>query len=354
MKDKNNIIFERCEMNPLIQPAEVMPSAPGFRVVGAFNPGAAVCGDEIILLLRVAESCVPKAGKARVPVYRFEEGRSVPGVLEFDENDPDIVLKDTRGVAYKGKDYLSSISHIRLARSKNGIDFSIDDQPFIFPCSSDEEYGIEDARVTFIDGRHYINYTIVSGDGWSTALSVTDDFKTHDRLGVIFHPQNKDVSIFPERVNGKYVALHRPNNAGFGKPSIWYAESPDLLHWGNHKCVVRPRANRYESLKVGGGSAPVKTDRGWLCVYHGKGDNSRYSLFALLLDLEQPWRVARRSETPIFEPEEPYETGGFFPNVVFTNGLVEKDGDLYMYYGSADETSCLAITSVDRLMSTLF
>jgi len=249
---------------------------------------------------------------------------------------------------------LSSLSHIRVARSKNGIDFTVDATPFIFPCSSDAEYGIEDARVNFVDNKYYINYTIVSGDGWSTALSITEDFRTHQRLGVIFHPQNKDVSIFPEKVNGKYIALHRPNNDGFGKPSIWYAESPDLLHWGNHKCLVRPRENGYENLKVGGGSAPLKTDKGWLCIYHGKGTNSKYSLFALLLDLEHPERVLKRSKNPIFKPELPYETEGFFPNVVFTNGLIEKEGQIYMYYGSADETSCLAVSSIDNIMSRLF
>ncbi len=220
------------------------------------------------------------------------------------------------------------------------------------PREDDWSRGPEDARVTFIDGRYYINYTIVSGDGWSTALSVTDDFRTHERLGVIFHPQNKDVSIFPEKVNGKYIALHRPNNDGFGKPSIWYSESPDLLHWGNHKCIVRPRQGVYESMKVGGGSAPLKTDKGWLCIYHAKGDNAKYSLFPMLLDLEEPWRVIARPERPIFEPEMPYETGGFFSNVVFTNGMLEKDGNIYMYYGSADETSCLAVASVNDLIVT--
>lgn len=351
MKDS---IFVRCEKNPLIRPADVVPSAAGFRVVGAFNPGAAIYKDEIILLLRVAENCIFENGKVRVPVYRFNKLEGVPEVIEFEENDPDLYLKDTRGVVYKEKNYLSSISHIRVARSKNGIDFTIDEKPFIFPCSPDAEFGIEDARVTFIDGRYYINYTIVSGDGWSTAISVTDDFITHERLGVIFHPQNKDVSIFPEKVNGKYIALHRPNNSEFGKPSIWYAESPDIIHWGNHKCIVRPRSNNYESMKVGGGSAPLKTDKGWLCIYHGKSNNSRYSLFALLLDLDNPRCIVKRSEKPIFEPELPYETEGFFPNVVFCNGLIQKEGNIYMYYGSADETSCLAVSTVDTIMSNLF
>lgn len=351
---KDRCIFTRCEKNPLVKPADVLPSAAGLKVVGALNPGATLFGDETILLLRVAENCIPADGKVRVPVYKFEAGTGTPEVLEFAANDTDLILRDTRGVQYKGKEYLSSLSHIRIARSKNGIDFKVEEKPFIFPCSPDEEYGIEDARVTFIEGRYYINYTIVSGDGWSTALSVTDDFRTHERLGIIFHPQNKDVSIFPEKVNGKYLALHRPNNAGFGKPSIWYAESPDLLHWGHHKCIVRPRENGFENLKVGGGSAPLKTDKGWLCIYHGKGDDEKYTLFALLLDLENPSHVLKRSEKPIFEPEFLYETEGFFPNVVFTNGLFEKEGRIIMYYGSADETSCMAVSSVESIMSTLY
>ena len=93
-----------------------------------------------------------------------------------------------------------------------------------------------------------------SQDSWCTALAVTEDFESYKKLGIIFHPENKDVTIFPERVNGKYIALHRPNNSGFGKPSIWYAESPDLLHWGAHKCLLRPRNTSFMSqLRLGEG-----------------------------------------------------------------------------------------------------
>ena len=343
-------MFKRCEKNPLICPSDVKPSTEGYRVVGAFNPGAVLFNDEVILLLRVAESCIQEPGKVRVPVYRFEQGRGIAGIMEFDENNPDLSLKDTRGVVYKGKDYLSSISHLRLARSTDGINFTVEPKPFICPSYPDEEYGTEDARIVNIDGTFYINYSVVSTDSWCTALATTTNFKEYKKQGIIFHPENKDVSIFPEKINNKYVALHRPNNSGFGKASIWYAESPDLLHWGNHKCIVRPRNMAYESMKIGGGSAPIKTDEGWLCIYHAKGDNSRYSLFALLLDLEHPWKVIRRGTTPLLEPEFDYETSGFFGNVVFTNGIVIKDGKLFMYYGSSDETTCLAVTTVKKIL----
>ena len=213
-------MIKKYENNPVIKPSDVNPSLEGYKVVGAFNPGAITYGDEIILLLRVAEKCESKPGFVSTPVYEFESGRSYPAIMEFKEDDPDVQLKDTRGVIYKGKDYLSTMSHIRLARSKDGINFTVEDKPFIYPVDESEKYGCEDARVTFIDGKYYINFTVVSEDSWSTALMVTENFITIERKGIIFHPENKDVAIFPEKVNGKYIALHRLNNSGLGKASV--------------------------------------------------------------------------------------------------------------------------------------
>lgn len=346
-------MIEKYEGNPVVKPSEVNPSMEGYEVYGAFNPGALAFGDEILLLMRTAEGCEPKEGFVRTPIYRFEDGRSYPDIMEFEADDPDVALKDTRGVVYKGKDYLSTMSHIRIARSKDGFNFEVDEKPFLYPANESEKYGIEDARVTRIDGRYYLNYSIISEDSWCTALSVTDDFKSVERLGVIFHPENKDVAIFPEKVNGRYIALHRPNNSGFGRASIWYAESPDLLHWGNHKCIARPRDTQWEAMKIGGGAPPLKTKEGWLVIYHGKGENSLYSLFTLLLDLDEPSKVLKRGKKPLLLPTESYETEGFFPNVVFSNGVVEKDGKVFVYYGAADEFSCLAVTDMEYLMASL-
>ncbi|PCJ58630.1 MAG: glycosidase [Planctomycetota bacterium] len=345
--------MKRAIQNPLISPKDVSPSAEGFQVLGAFNPGATSFNGEILLLIRVAESCEQKEGSISVPTYVFENGTGTPQVQTFDLNDPDVELKDTRGVKVKGMEYLSTMSHIRIARSSDGVNFTVDPKPFLAPTSENECFGIEDARVTKIEGRYYINYTIVSPDSWCTALAVTDDFVSVERLGIIFPPENKDVCLFPEKVNGKYIAFHRPNNGGFGKASIWYAESPDLICWGNHKCMLRPRDTSYESMKIGGGSAPIKTDKGWLTIYHSKGDNQRYSLFALLLDLEEPWRVIKQAVLPLLQPEEPYETEGFFGNVVFTNGMVVKGDEIMMYYGASDETCCLATGSIKEILNDL-
>jgi beta-1,2-mannobiose phosphorylase / 1,2-beta-oligomannan phosphorylase len=347
-------MIKRHSANPLIEPKSVKPSREGYRVKGAFNAGAAEYHDEIILLLRVAEDCVAGEGSVAVPYYRFDSGGGHAEILEVRADDPDVRLKDTRGVVYKGADYLSTLSHIRLARSKDGVTFTVDEKPFIYPISPSESFGAEDARVTKIDDVYYITYTAVSGDGWATALALTRDFQAVERKGIIFPPPNKDVSLFPEKVNGKYCALHRPHNEGFGKPSIWYSESTDLLHWGNHKCLIRPRDTIWEEQKIGGGAAPIKTDRGWLEIYHGKGKDQLYSLFLLLLDLKDPSKVLKRGEEPILIPKEPYETEGFFPNVVFSNGVITKaDGSIKIYYGACDETVCLAETSVDELLSML-
>ena len=344
-------MIKRSRLNPLIKPSDVKPSHPDYKVVGAFNPAAAIYNNEVILLVRVAECCRQVEGKVRVPIYDFTDGAAKPAVKEFDLSDPDVQLKDTRGVVYKGNDFLSSISHLRIARSSDGENFTIDDKPFIAPDSTENEYGVEDPRITFIDNKYYINYTIVSKDSWCTALSVTDDFISHEYLGIIFHPENKDVAIFPEKVNEKYLAFHRPNNSGFGKASIWFAESPDLIHWGKHRCLIRPRNMFWEGGKIGGGCAPVKTEKGWLTLYHAKAEDSQYSLFGLLLDLNEPWKVIGRTEKPILSPREKYEKHGFFSNAVFTNGMVEIDERLFIYYGAADDTCCVATTTVNDLLN---
>ena len=346
--------MKRHEKNPIITPDMVKPSNPSYRVRGAFNPGAVACNDEVILLLRVAEDCPTEEGRVAVPIVVIEDGVGRPDALQVSVNDPDVRLKDTRGVVYKGVDYLSTMSHLRLARSKDGVHFEVESEPFLFPSEPSERFGVEDARITKLGDTFYINYTCVSLDGWATALAVTKDFKSVQRKGIIFPPQNKDVSLFPDTIGGQYAALHRPDNSGFGKPSIWYAESPDLRHWGRHTCLLRPRDTIWEEMKIGGGAPCIKTSKGWLQVYHGKGRNQIYSLFTVLLDGEDPSRVIQQGRSPILKPEAPYETSGFFPNVVFTNGMVcRDDGSVLMYYGACDGFTCLAETTVDELLASL-
>ncbi len=340
--------------NPIICPTDVPPSAPGLRVRGAFNPGAVRVGEEVILLLRVAEDCAPEQGLARLPVVRTDEEAPRVEILEIPLDDPEVRRKDTRGIVWRGRDYLSTLSHLRLARSSDGVHFEIDTRPFLLPADDSERFGVEDARIVALEGRYWINYTAVSPDGWATALASTTDFQRVERHGLIFTVQNKDVAIFPRRIDGRFHALHRPDNQGFGRPSIWYADSPDLLHWGNHRCILRPRDTRWEAAKIGGGAPCIETPAGWLQIYHGKGEGQRYSLWTALLDRDEPWRVLKRARRPFLEPEAPYETEGFFGGVVFTNGVVTwDDGRVFVYYGAADQCVGLLETSVDELLASL-
>lgn len=347
--------MKKHDRNPIITPDVVVPSHEQLIVKGALNPGATWVDDEIVLLLRIAEGSAKTPGMISVPVARFENGKREVEILEWEEDDPKIGIKDNRSVVYGGQEYVTTLSHLRVARSKNGVDFTIEKTPFLLPRNASEEFGVEDARITKIDDVYYINYTAVSRDSYGTSLVRTRDFSEIEYLGMIFTVPNKDVCIFPEKIDGKYYALHRPFNHDFGKSSIWIAESEDLLHWGNHKCLIRPQVTKWESEKIGGGAPPIKTERGWLEIYHGKSlrkGQEFYSLMVLLLDLEDPTRVVYRSKTPIMIPEEKYETRGFVPNVVFLNGAVQKSpGELLLYYSACDESTCLAECTVDELIS---
>jgi len=342
--------MERHVENPLIVPARVRASNPAYQVLGTFNPGATVYEDEVILLIRIAENCIPERDFVTIPFY----DKNGVNLIRIQKDDKDLIYKDTRGYFYKGKDYLSTISHLRLARSKNGIHFKVEDQPFIYPGLPCECFGVEDARIVKIDDVYYINYTAVSGDGYVTMLASTTDFVSVNKMGIIFPPLNKDVALFPEKINGRYMALHRPDNKGFGLPSIWLASSPDLINWGEHYCLLRPDGSPEESQKIGAGSSPVKTEKGWLVIYHAKGNNSVYTLKLLLLDINDPSKIISIGNAPILFPETEYEEDGFFPNVVFSNGIIEKgNGELWIYYGACDETVCLVQTRVSDLLALM-
>ena len=164
---------------------------------------------------------------------------------------------------------------------------------------------------------------------------------------------NKDCAIFEEKINGKFYALHRPSSPELGGNYMWLAESPDGIHWGNHKCIAKTREGKFDSKRLGAGAAPVKTEKGWLEIYHGATENNRYCLGAILLDLEDPSKVIARSEEPIMEPIAEYEQTGFFGNVVFTNGHIVKDDIIQMYYGASDEFVCQADFSIKEILTHL-
>ncbi|RUS46015.1 glycoside hydrolase family 130 protein [Cohnella sp. AR92] len=343
--------IRRAEGNPIVVPSDVVPSSPAMEVIGVFNAGVARLGEEIILLLRVAERPIQQEkDSCLIPLYDPEKGETVLRSIPFGpEND----FSDPRVIRTPGQIYLTSLSHLRVARSRDGLRFDIDKSPSIYPATSYETFGIEDPRITMLEDGYYIACTGVSPRGVVVPLLFTEDFRSFRRIGNIFHPDNKDVVLFPEKIGGKYYALHRPSGSHFAKPDIWIAESNDLLTWGNHRYLMGVREEEWDGGRIGASAVPIRTDRGWLELYHGADRDNRYCLGAVLLDLEEPWRVLARCRKPFLEPEEPFETEGFFGNVVFSCGALEEDGIVKIYYGAGDTSMGYAETTLESVLQSL-
>ncbi|MEY3094251.1 MAG: hypothetical protein RLZZ317_754 [Actinomycetota bacterium] len=347
-------LAQRFLNNPVVRPEDVPPSIEGWNVMCAFNPGAFTFKGRVGLVLRVAERPTPKSDE--IDSIHFDPSGRIK-VESFKLTDPLLTTGDTRGFTYDGVDHLTTISHFRLAWSDDGEHFEVEKEPLFLGETDYETLGIEDARVTFLEGRYYLTYTAVSRNGYGVGMRSTEDWKTFKHHGVIIPPFNKDATLFSEKINGKYYMFHRPTGSGLGGPYIWIASSTDLINWGEHKCIAKARPGMWDSARVGAGAAPIKTKEGWLEIYHGAevlGEHShRYCLGALLLDLDDPTKVIARSQEPIMEPLAEYERTGFFGNVVFTNGHVVKGDEILLYYGAADSYSCGARLSVASILSSL-
>ncbi len=344
-------IAKRLAHNPLLRPSDIRPSHPGMKVECLLNPGAFRFAGQTWLLLRVAERPEQNPGKTTFPIFA---GNGELKILEFDNSDPKLDLSDPRVLRYNGADYLTTLSHLRLVTSGDGVHFK--ENPEFGPLFGQgdlEAYGIEDCRVTQLGSTYYLTFTEVSAHGVGVGLRSTADWRSITAHGMIFAPHNKDCAIFDEQIGGLYYALHRPSSPALGGNYLWLAESPDLMHWGNHRCLAHSRPGMWDGARIGAGGAPVRTVEGWLEIYHGANSEHRYCLGALLLDLKEPWKVLARSREPIMEPVADYERAGFFGNVVFTNGHL-VDGDvLTIYYGASDSVICGARFSIKEILATL-
>lgn len=343
-------IAKRYKDNPILKPKDIKPSVEGLKIECLLNPGVFLFDKKTWMLLRVAERPVQEKGKISFPILENGQTR----ILHFDESDPLLDASDARIIKYNGVHYLTTLSHLRLVCSDDGINFyePVGYSPIVGE-GPQESFGIEDCRVTTMDNGFHLTYTKVSTHAVGVGYIYTEDWKSFERRCMIFPPHNKDCSIFDEKIKGKYYALHRPSSPELGGNYIWIAESPDLLHWGNHKCIALTRDKYWDSARVGGGAAPIKTTKGWLEIYHGATREHRYCLGALLLDLNDPSMVIARSEEPIMEPLAEYEQTGFFGDVVFTNGQLVNGDNLTVYYGASDEVICMAEFSISEILSSL-
>ncbi len=244
-----------------------------------------------------------------------------------------------------------------LAQSDDGINFDIDPQPLDIPLSETEKRvgrGLRfDIRVTEIDGTFYLLYASwLGGLGSVLTISTTKDFKNFKTLPYLSEPSNRNGVLFPEKINGLYCRLDRPQNID-GTGRIWVNYSPDLVFWGQAMPVDLP-ATMWSKHKAGAGCIPIKTPQGWLIVYHATAmtaSTENYYLGAALLDLEDPSKVVAAPKDFILAAEKDYECMGQVPNVVFTSGgVILPDGTFNVYYAGADTRMCLAQTTVETLV----
>jgi predicted GH43/DUF377 family glycosyl hydrolase len=254
-------------------------------------------------------------------------------------------------------------SHLCAARSANGVDnWQIDLRPTLpadpehFP---EEIWGIEDPRITYVPelSKYAIVYTAYTRDGPGVSLAVTKDFREYERYGVIMSPEDKDAALFPHRVDGQWLLIHRPVSAP--RAHMWISYSLDLRHWGNHKLILEARRGAWwDANKIGLSPPPIETPQGWLVIYHGVRQTPSgciYRLGLALFDLLEPERCLKRTDEWVFGPEEIYEQRGDVDNVVFPCGVtVAPDGDtLHLYYGAADTSIALATGSIRAMLERL-
>lgn len=241
-------------------------------------------------------------------------------------------------------------------------------EPVFIPENATEAKGVEDPRVTLIDGKIYMMYTAYDGILAQVAAATIDiedlikrNFAKWERIGLVFQDiWDKDAILFPDKINGKYIIFHRI------EPSIWMVPMDKLEFPApkeNHSIIVGPRLGwMWDSLKLGAGTQPIKTQFGWLQIIHGVDRNKVYRLGVILTDLTKPERLLYRSPNPVLSPETEYEIGksgeSWVPNVVFTCGAVpsedkevlDAEDEILVYYGAADTHICLASGRVGDLI----
>jgi predicted GH43/DUF377 family glycosyl hydrolase len=266
---------------------------------------------------------------------------------------------------YDGKYLMLFRSHrdngrsiLGLAESEDGFKFVPRPEPFLVPATAGafaeyEAFGVEDPRICRLDGEYIITYSAYSRHGVRIGLARTRDFDSVERVALITQADLRNVVLFPAKFGGRYARLDRPHSE-FSPWSIWISYSPDLVHWGDSRVVMKPVQYHWDEMKIGPGATPIRTERGWLHIYHGvfhTMDGAVYRLGVALHDLRDPAKVLGVSDRWILQPEDPWEVSGYVHNVVFTCGAVpEDDGTVKIYWGAADKVMCAGTADLDRLV----
>ena len=256
-------------------------------------------------------------------------------------------------------------TNVGVAYSDDGIQWHPVSKPWI-EWKEGEIRRAYDPRITVIDDRCYLCFAVDTAHGVRGGIAITDDFDSWEVLSLSV-PDNRNMVLFPERRNGKFMRLERPFPIyGRGGPEnfdIWYSDSPDGKYWGNSHLVLGSEQVPWVNAKIGPGAPPVRTDDGWLTLFHAvdidrsvefpawhSGWHKTYTIGVMLLDPDEPWKIKGIYSEPLMAPEFPYELEGYRGHVLFPGGAVpETNGEIKIFYGAADTVECLAIARIDEL-----
>ncbi|MBS3093228.1 hypothetical protein J4456_01455 [Candidatus Pacearchaeota archaeon] len=342
----------------------IKPTFKNWKVTGVFNPGAIwLPNKKIMLMARIAEKVKERVnGPELSPIIISKKDYEVHYKKIFKKR---IVMKKGEITYLKGGVVrLATMSHLRrVILSEDGFYIEeMEEKPTYVGVPGDGDFGVEDPRIVKIGNRYLMTYVSVClHEGVCTSLAISHDGKHWDRKGIIFRQHNKDVVLFPDKINNRYVALHRPEGTmDFSKKSIWIYYSKDLMYWGREKSILMSRSDSWGESWVGSGVPPIKISKGWLLIYHGVkafGNYNVYSVGAALLDLNNPERVLARTPRtrPLIRPTEEYEKKGHISFVVFPTGAVPTtDGEhVLLYCGGSDSVITVKKLSIKEVLESL-
>lgn len=303
----------------------------------------------------------PKEGGRNTPLWRYSENpiidrNPIPGVARIFNSAVMPYGGEFIGV-FRGEQ-TNGVPYIYLGHSRDAIHWEFDHEKIPFVDEAGKPFMplyAYDPRLVKVEDTYYI---IWCQDFWGASIGMarTTDFKTFTRLENPFIPYNRNAVLFPRKINGNFMLLSRPSDSGhtpFG--DIFLSESPDMVYWGKHRHVMSRGDEWWESLKIGGGAAPIETSEGWLLFYHGVSGTCNgyvYSIGGAILDINEPSRVLYRCSDWLLTPEKWYEERGFVPNVVFPCATIHDSdtGRIAVYYGAADSYVGLAFGYTDEII----
>lgn len=310
--------LKRYEGNPIL-----IPDDRPWRNVVTFNPGAIVEEGVVYLVERACNSLVPFVCQfglwKSTDGFNFELVSEEPVFTREHIGCPEGTVEDPRLAKYGDTYYMTYVQRNYT--------------PECYPQGlSVPKY----VRITHVPEGDPNNYR--------SGIAKSKDLIHWEDMGLMTPPDNddRDCVLFPEMVNGRYAMLRRPmyhvgREYGCDRPSMWLSYSDDLMNWDDPVLVATAQNDTWEHRKIGASGQPVRTEKGWLTLYHGVDERAVYRTGVMLLDLEDPTKVIARAPDFIFEPEAFYElTGLVIPRVVFPSATIEKDGTLFVYYGCCD------------------